>query len=58
MLGWFAGDFFARSPVLVYPIIALAIFMTVFITVSLRALFRPKSELERLAALPLREDDR
>jgi hypothetical protein len=58
MLGWFASDFFARSPVLVYPIIALAIFMTVFVTVSLRALFRPKSELERLAALPLTEDDR
>ena len=57
MLSWFASDFFARSPMLVYPIVALGVFMTVFLTVSLRALFKPKSELERLAAMPLSEDD-
>ena len=57
MLGWFASDFFAESPVLFFPVLALMIFMTVFITVSLRALFKPKSELDRLAQMPLSEDD-
>lgn len=57
MLGWFASDFFARSPALVYPVIALGIFMTVFISVSLKALFLKKSEVDRLARLPLSEDD-
>lgn len=57
MLGWFASDFFARSPMLIYPVIALGIFMTVFVSVSLRALFKPKTEIERLANLPLSEDD-
>lgn len=57
MLGWFASDFFARSPVLIYPVIALGLFMTVFISVSLKALFLKKSEVDRLAQLPLSEDD-
>ncbi len=57
MLGWFASDFFARSPVLIYPVIALGIFMTIFISMSLKALFLKKSEVDRLAQLPLSEDD-
>jgi hypothetical protein len=42
---------------LLYPVVALGIFMTVFITVSLRALFKPNAEIERLSRLPLSEDD-
>ena len=57
MLSWFASDFFARSPMLAYPIVALGIFMTIFVTATLRALFRNKDEVDRLARLPLEADD-
>ncbi|MEM9191603.1 MAG: hypothetical protein AAGF12_20685 [Myxococcota bacterium] len=55
MLGWFASDFFARSPVLVFPLVGLGLFFTVFVTVSLRAVFTNKAKIERLAALPFEE---
>lgn len=57
MLSWFASDFFAQSPVLAYPVAALGIFMTLFVTVSLRALFQSKEEVDRLARMPLENDD-
>jgi hypothetical protein len=46
-------DYFARSPVLAYPVLALAIFLTVFIVVSVRALRARREDVERMAALPL-----
>lgn len=57
MISWFASDFFARSPVLIFPVVALGIFATVFTLVSLRALLRRSSELEALSRLPLEDDD-
>ncbi len=57
MLSWFASDFFARSPALAYPVLALGIFMTVFVTTTLRALFKKKDEVEHLARMPLEADD-
>ena len=55
MLSQLAADYFARSPVLAYPIAALALFMIVFIAVSVRALSRQRSELDEMAALPLQD---
>jgi hypothetical protein len=57
MLSWFASDFFAKSPALAYPVIALGIFMTIFVTTTLRALLEKKDEVDRLARLPLEADD-
>lgn len=57
MLRHMSAEFFARSPVLIYPIIALSIFFVVFVVVSLRALRAQKSELDRLAALPLSDSE-
>jgi cbb3-type cytochrome oxidase subunit 3 len=53
MLSQLAADYFARSPVLAFPIVALALFMVVFVAVSVRALCRQRAELDQLAALPL-----
>jgi len=55
MLRHLAADYFARSPVLAFPIAALALFMFVFIVVSVRAFLRRSSELDALAALPLQD---
>lgn len=56
MISWFAGDFFARSPVLLFPLVALALFVSVFMLVSLRALLWKKEDLEALSMLPLEDD--
>ncbi|HEX2679036.1 MAG TPA: hypothetical protein VHM19_20440 [Polyangiales bacterium] len=53
MLSQFSADYFARSPVLVYPILALALFLGVFVVISVRAARTKKPELERMASLPL-----
>lgn len=55
MLSQLAADYFARSPVLAFPIIALGIFLLVFIAVSVRALLREKTDLDRMAELPLHD---
>lgn len=57
MLSQLSADYFARSPVLAYPIAALGLFLAVFIGVSLRAFLRSHNELERLAQLPLIDSD-
>lgn len=58
MLSQLSADYFARSPVLAYPIAALGLFLLVFIGVSLRTFFRAQSEIERMAQLPLRDTER
>lgn len=57
MLSWFASDYFSQSPVLIFPIVALGLFMTVFMVMSLRAIFARKPALDRMAQLPLESDD-
>jgi hypothetical protein len=54
-MGFMAMDYFRRSPLLVMPVIALVIFMLVFLAVSLRALLTRKSRWDALAQLPLQE---
>lgn len=56
MLGWMAKEFFASSPVLFYPIVALIIFTVTFSLLTIRAFLRPKSSIVELAALPLADD--
>jgi hypothetical protein len=53
-----SAEYFARSPLLVYPMIALGLFFVVFVVVSVRALRTRTSEIERLAALPLADSER
>lgn len=58
MLSQLSADYFARSPVLAYPIAALGLFLAVFIGVSIRAFLRSHSEIERMAQLPLVDSER
>jgi cbb3-type cytochrome oxidase subunit 3 len=55
MLSQLSADYFARSPVLAFPLVALGLFLLVFIGVSLRALLRERTELDRMAQLPLQD---
>lgn len=57
MLRQLSADYFARSPLLAYPVIALAIFLVVFVVVSVRALRSRREEVERMAALPLTDSE-
>jgi hypothetical protein len=57
MLSQLAAEYFARSPVLVLPALALGIFFVVFIFVSLRALLARGEDMQRMAALPIAEGE-
>lgn len=51
-------DFFARSPLLALPMLALGIFLFVFVSVVVRALSSKNAERFALASrLPLESDD-
>jgi hypothetical protein len=53
MLSQYSADYFARSPVLAFPLLALGIFLIVFVVVSLRALLQSRSQVDHMACLPL-----
>lgn len=55
MLLQLCADYFHRSSVLAWPIAALALFVTVFVSVTARALLQGSAEIQRLAELPLRD---
>jgi hypothetical protein len=55
MLGFMAMDYFRHSPLLFYPLLALALFMGVFLLVSLRTVLTHKHRYDALAALPLKD---
>ena len=55
MLSFMAMDYFQKSPVMAFPLIALAIFMGVFFLVTLRAVLTKKSRWESIARLPLEQ---
>jgi len=57
MLSAFAAAYFAKSPVLVYPLVAMCIFMVVFVVMGVRAARIARPEAERMARLPLEADD-
>lgn len=60
MISWMASDYFARSPVLLFPVLGLVLFMTVFLLSTLRAWCLDNAEMQRLAQMPLdlTEEDR
>ena len=53
----FAAEFFAQSPVLLYPLIALVLFFTMFLAVLIRVMRMKRSEADRYAQLPLEEEE-
>ncbi len=57
MISDIASGFFARSPVLVLPLIALGLFMLVFTLTTLRALLGKDAGIEQISRLPLDDDE-
>ncbi len=57
MLGLMAKEFFAQSPLMVFPLAALFLFIVVFSVLSVRALFRPKQHIQQLSMLPFDQDN-
>jgi hypothetical protein len=57
MLGFMASEYFQKSPMLWYPVLALALFMLVFIVVTVKAALARGQELEAMARLPLDQSD-
>jgi hypothetical protein len=57
MLSLFASDLLEKSPVLAFPIVALVIFVAVFTLVAIRAMRMKKSDVRRLASMPLAPDE-
>ena len=53
---WIATDFFARSPVMTLPVIAMLLFMAVFVASAIRAFRTARDTHDELAKLPLEED--
>jgi len=52
----FASEFFAQSPALLYPMVALLLFFVVFLAVLIRVFRMNPSEAERLARIPLEDE--
>lgn len=48
-----ARQFFADSPVIALPIVALLLFFSVFVLVTVRALRAPREDVDALARIPL-----
>jgi cbb3-type cytochrome oxidase subunit 3 len=56
MLGAMAREFFAASPLLLFPVLALFLFLLAFTVATWRALRQPRAELDPIARLPLTDD--
>lgn len=54
-MGFMAMDYFRQSPLLALPVLALVLFMLVFLAVTLRALLTQKSRWDAMAMLPLED---
>lgn len=52
-MGRLMKELFDESPLLTWPILALALFGAAFIVISVRVAWRSKALVEREAALPL-----
>ncbi len=53
MLSLVAMDFFQKSPLLAFPLVALALFMLVFFVITVRTVLTQKTRYEGVARLPL-----
>jgi hypothetical protein len=56
MLSLISIDFFARSPLLAFPVLAMLLFIVVFVANAVRALRAPPRELDQLASLPFADE--
>jgi len=52
----FAAELFEQSPALLYPLIALLLFFTVFVVVVIRVVRMKASEADQHARIPLEEE--
>ena len=52
----FAAELFEQSPALLYPLIALVLFFTVFVVVVIRVVRMKASEADHCARIPLEEE--
>jgi hypothetical protein len=52
----FASEFFENSPVLLYPVLALALFFIVFLVVIVRVMRMKTSDVDEYARIPLEEE--
>jgi hypothetical protein len=50
-------DLLTHSPLLSLPLLAMALFMLVWVTATIRALTQPRADVAEAARLPLAEDD-
>lgn len=50
-------DLLAKSPLLVLPVVAMLLFLAVWIVTTLHTLTRPRAQMEAAARMPLRSDD-
>lgn len=50
-------ELLTHTPLLILPLIALVLFVLVFVVETMRVMRRPKAEVTRDAMLPLAEDD-
>ncbi len=50
-------DLLVQSPLLALPLVAMFLFLAVWIVTSIHALTRPRTEIEATARLPLEDDD-
>ncbi|QQR88616.1 MAG: cbb3-type cytochrome c oxidase subunit 3 [Myxococcales bacterium] len=57
MISWMAMEFFRKSPVLYLPMIALFLFMLVFVGIIIRTFWRRAADLDKLARMPLDEKE-
>jgi hypothetical protein len=49
-------DLFAQSPLLVLPLVAMFLFLAVFVVVAIRAATSSRTEMDAAARLPLGDD--
>lgn len=57
MMRLLTAEYFAKSPVLILPIIALFLFLAVFVGVALRTYSRKKEDFDALSKMPLDEGE-
>lgn len=57
MLRALATDFFARSPVLIFPIIALGLFFVMFVAIGVWVARAQRQELDAAARLPFNDGE-
>lgn len=57
MLRAMSAEFFSRSPVLIFPVLALALFFVVFVVITIRVVLTQREEVDAAARLPLNDGD-